>query len=107
MKIQERAIIYWGSKQDILNECRIMFGEHPPAAFNPQWNPREFVRSLKVPVVYVNGGRDPWKALCLDNESTIPKEDYFLAPEGYHCPDKYNPDLGKKVLDRMLHHIGK
>jgi pimeloyl-ACP methyl ester carboxylesterase len=92
------------SKDEILNECRAMFKEEPQAATNLPWNPRGLIRGLSVPVVYTIGGKDPWKELCHEKVDFIPEEDYFFAGEGFHCPDKYDLELGVKVLGRMLEH---
>lgn len=90
------------SKTDILDECRAMFGEEPPAAARPPWSPRAMLEGLSVPQIYVAGGLDPWKRLGLQDEHSGPDENYFFIPDGYHCPDRDDVALGKSVLARML-----
>lgn len=90
------------STEEIIDECRLMFNEDPPAATNPQWNPRGMLKNLQVPVVYTIGGKDPWTPLCQEKTEQIKSEDYFYAEEGFHCPDRDDPKLGKQVLSRML-----
>jgi pimeloyl-ACP methyl ester carboxylesterase len=94
--------IFRRSKSDILQECRSMFGEDPPAANNPAWSPREMLKELSVPQVFVVGGRDPWKYLCLEHQPNTVTLSYMFEPNGFHCPDKDDPVLGKKVLSEML-----
>jgi len=93
------------SKEDIINECNIMFGEIPLATVNPRWNPRTMLKELSVPVVFTIGGKDPWTALCQEKTDWISNEDYFYTEEGFHCPDRDDPELGKQVLARMLSYL--
>ncbi|MBU3914189.1 alpha/beta fold hydrolase [bacterium] len=93
------------SKADNFNECKAMFGEDPPAATNSPWNPRAMVKNLSVPQVYVIGGKDPWTALCQEKTDWIAAEDYFYVRDGFHCPDRTDSELGKKVLARLLVHL--
>ncbi len=82
-----------------------MFGEDPPAAANPSWSPRAMLKNMAVPQVYVIGGKDPWTALCQEKTEWIADEDYFYSSEGFHCPDRSDLELGKKVLARMLTYV--
>ncbi len=93
------------SREDNYQECKAMFGEEPPAATNPPWNPRAMLKNLSVPQVYVNGGKDPWLELCLERVEWVANEDYFYVSDGFHCPDRSDPELGKKILARMLEHV--
>jgi pimeloyl-ACP methyl ester carboxylesterase len=94
--------IFRRSKSDILKECKFMFGEDPPAADNPPWSPRAMLKDMSVPQVFVIGGKDPWTPLCLEQQPNTENRSYIFEPDGYHCPDRDDPVLGKKVLAEML-----
>ena len=94
--------LYCKTRAETIEECRLMFGEDPPAAVNPPWNIREKLENLKVPVIFANGGKDPWYAICQKKADWIREEDYFFIEDAYHCPDKFDPELGKRVFSRML-----
>jgi pimeloyl-ACP methyl ester carboxylesterase len=98
----ENGGIYTRTADDFIEECRAIFGEAPPTATKPTWSPREMVSGLKVPLVYVCGGRDPWKGLCLEEDYDIKSGKYFYFPELKHCPDRRDRKLGKMVMDEML-----
>jgi len=93
------------SRDDNFKECKAMFGEDPPAATNPPWNPRAMLENLSVPQVFVIGGKDPWTSLCQEKADWIADEDYFYSNDGFHCPDRSDVELGKKVLARMLAYV--
>ena len=57
---------------------------------------------LAVPLVYVGGGMDPWMGLGLSKDYIIKNGKYFYAPEGQHCPDLNDIQLGKQVTAEML-----
>jgi pimeloyl-ACP methyl ester carboxylesterase len=94
--------VFRRSKSDILKECKFMFGEDPPAANNPPWSPRAMLKDMSVPQVFVIGGKDPWTPLCLEQQPNTENRSYIFEPDGYHCPDRDDPVLGKKVLAEML-----
>jgi len=94
--------IYTRSADDFIEECRAIFGENPKSAVSPDWSPREMVPDLKVPLIYVCGGRDPWKGLCLEKDYEIKNGKYFYFPDLKHCPERRNKSLGKAVMDEML-----
>jgi pimeloyl-ACP methyl ester carboxylesterase len=90
------------SQQDFINESRAIFNEAPASAANSAWSPRTMLSSLKVPLVYVGGGMDPWMGLGLDKDYAITKGKYFYVADGQHCPDLDDVKLGRQVLDEML-----
>lgn len=105
---EEAGGLFPKSEVDILEECRFMFGVEAPASTNSQWNPRAMIAELTVPQVYVVGGRDPWKWLgILQQDYQGQLDDFFFVPDGYHCPDKDDLELGKRVLSRMLYHVNQ
>ena len=93
------------SEEDIINECRIQFGVEPPAASASSWNPGMMIPQLAVPQVYVIGENDPWKWIGYEPDFQGQNENIFVVADGYHCPERDNVELGKKVLDRMLVHL--
>jgi len=90
------------SKDDFYAESRALFGRDPESAVKPAWSPRSKLADLKVPLVYVCGGMDPWQGLGLEKDYKIAQGYYFYIPEGRHCPDLSNMEIGKQVLARML-----
>jgi pimeloyl-ACP methyl ester carboxylesterase len=94
--------IFTRTRPDFIAECSALFGE-APAAREPEWSPRAMVRDLKIPLVYVAGGMDPWMGLCLEEKNAPVKGRYFYVPGGRHCPDHGDdPALSKEVLAEML-----
>ncbi len=87
---------------DFIEEGKALFGEEPPAAKNPEWSPRSMLKDLKVPLVYVCGGMDPWKGLCLEPNYNIGNGKYFYYSEGRHCPEKDKLRRGREVIDCLL-----
>ena len=51
--------VYQRTQDDLIEECKILFGKEPPLISKDIWNPRSMVDNLKVPLIYVNGGKDP------------------------------------------------
>ncbi len=90
------------SRDDFFAESRALFGTDPASAANPPWSPRSKLAELKVPLVYVCGGMDPWQGLGLEKDYKMSQGYYFYYPEGRHCPDLSSPDIGKQVLAKML-----
>lgn len=48
----------------ILQECRKMFGCDPPVLKAIRWDTRTMLRELKVPVILIIDGKDPWTPTC-------------------------------------------
>jgi len=90
------------SRDDFFAESRALFGKDPESAVKPAWSPRSRLADLNVPLVYVCGGMDPWQGLGLEKDYKIAQGYYFYIPDGRHCPDRDNVELGKQVLAKML-----
>ncbi len=90
------------SRDEFFAESRALFGTDPVSAVNPPWSPRSKLAGLKVPLVYVCGGMDPWQGLGLEKDYKLSQGYYFYYPEGRHCPDLSNTEMGKQVLSKML-----
>jgi pimeloyl-ACP methyl ester carboxylesterase len=89
------------SKQDFINESKALFNEAPASA-EKAWSPRSMLASLKVPLIYVGGGMDPWMGLGIDKSYSITNGKYFYVADGQHCPDNDDVKLGRQILDEML-----
>jgi len=94
------------SQEDFCEECRILFDEEPAYVNSPEWSQREMVTKLAVPMVYVNGGMDPWHSVCLESDFKIENGIYFYVPDGRHCPERDDPELARKVFGEMLKYAG-
>lgn len=93
--------IFTRSQQDFINESKAVFNILP-ASLDKAWSPRSMLSSLKVPLIYVGGGMDPWMGLGIDKDYTIVNGKYFYVADGQHCPDRDDVKLGRQVLDEML-----
>jgi pimeloyl-ACP methyl ester carboxylesterase len=100
----EGDVFFTRNRDDFIEECRAQFGEEPLAATAPEWSQRAMTAELEVPLVYVNGGMDPWYSVCLESDFKIPNGKYFFVPEGRHCPERADPTLAQQVLEEMLRH---
>ena len=93
--------VFTRSKTDFINESKAIF-TGPPASADSSWSPRSMLSSLKVPLIYVGGGMDPWMGLGIDKNYAITNGKYFYIAEGQHCPDLDDVKLGQQVLAEML-----
>ncbi len=55
-------------------------------------------------MIYVAGGNDPWLATGLSPDYEIENGRYFYVPDGFHCPERDDPELAREILDEMLMH---
>ncbi|MFX0070875.1 MAG: S28 family serine protease [Candidatus Hermodarchaeota archaeon] len=99
--------IFTRNYKDFIKEGIALFGEEPPSARNPEWSPRAMLKDLKIPLVYVCGGEDPWKGLCLEPNYNINNGKYFYYPEGRHCPEKDKLRRGKQVMEVLLKYVNQ
>jgi hypothetical protein len=96
--------LFFRTQDDFCEECRIIFGEEAAYVNSPEWSQRDMVPELAVPMVYVNGGMDPWHSVCLEPDYEITNGRYFFVPDGRHCPERDDPELARAVLAEMLNH---
>ncbi|TFG08492.1 MAG: hypothetical protein EU539_02070 [Promethearchaeota archaeon] len=94
--------IFTRKHEDFVEESIALFNEEPPAARAKDWSPRSMINDLKAPLVYVCGGHDPWKGLCLEQNHKIKNGRYFFYQEGRHCPEKDKLRRGKEVMNKLL-----
>ncbi|TFG25925.1 MAG: hypothetical protein EU532_11095 [Promethearchaeota archaeon] len=99
--------VFTRSYKDFIEEGIALFGEEPPVAKNLEWSPRSMLNDLKVPLIYVCGGMDPWRGLCLEPDYKISNGKYFYYPEGRHCPEKDKIRRGKEVIECLLNFAQK
>ena len=95
-------VFFTRTPDEIRAECRALFGMEPSYGENPTWSPRAMLDKLKVPMIYVAGGQDPWFALGIEPDYEINSGKYFLVPEAQHGPDRDDPILARQVLDEMI-----
>ncbi len=95
--------LFTRSFDDFCEECRIQFGEEPAyATASQEWSQRTIAGELRVPMVYVTGGMDPWLSVSLEPDYKIERGEYFFVPDGRHCPERADPELAQRILDAML-----
>ncbi|MCP4760977.1 MAG: hypothetical protein GY870_04290 [archaeon] len=95
------------SKDELVEMCNKMFGQDPPALKNPEWSPRNMIKDIDVPLIYITGGNDPWSGLCLESDYQIKNGKYFFYPDSWHCPDRSDPKKGIKVMEEVLRNLKK
>jgi len=94
--------IYPRTEEDFVAECEGALGFYPPYVNAAPWSPRDMVRELKVPMVYVIGGKDPWKGICLESDFPINEGTIFTYDDKKHCPERRNAELGAEVLTQLM-----
>ncbi|MHA1674493.1 MAG: S28 family serine protease, partial [Promethearchaeota archaeon] len=97
--------VYQRTVEELTEECKILFGEAPPLLDKPAWNPLAMVQNLKIPLIFVCGGKDPWKGVCLTPLDKIPMGKYFYFAQSKHCPDILDPNLGSLVMEDILDYL--
>ncbi|MBN2334368.1 alpha/beta hydrolase [Candidatus Bathyarchaeota archaeon] len=101
----ESESVYQRTLEELTQECMLLFKQKPPILDKTEWNPREMVPSLQVPLVYVNGGLDPWRGVCLEPDYPIQNGKYVYFPDSKHCSDKENKKNGQIVMNTVLAYI--
>jgi hypothetical protein len=93
--------------EDFIKEGIALFGKEPSSSKKSEWSPRSMVKGLKIPLIYVCGGMDPWKGLCLEPGYKIENGQYFYYPDGHHCPERDKLRRGKEVMETLLKYVKK
>lgn len=93
--------------EDWIRECELLFGERPPLLKRERWRVDRMVEQLEVPLVYVCGGKDPWKFVCLPQTYTIKNGAYLYFENAFHCPDRELPGAhekgnGLKIIEEVV-----
>lgn len=94
--------IYRRSEADWAEECRRLFGR-APSVFSAgiHWNVYDMAMQLKIPLIYVRGGRDPWRRVGLEPDAPLGRGAVLDIPDGFHGPDRY-PGMGLSVFEQAL-----
>jgi len=101
----ESRSIYRRSPDDWRSECRALFGERATVFdTGTNWNVREMVPELNVSLIYVRGGKDPWRRVGLPDDRSLKNGTVVTMPGGFHCPDNY-PDTGPAVMNVLLAYL--
>ena len=97
--------IYRRSEEDWKAECRLLFGTEAVIFSNPPWDVRAMLADLKAPLVYVRGGRDPWRRIGIEYGTEFPSGGEIVSfDDCYHCPDR---DLGTGNGEKVMGIISK
>jgi len=89
------------SFQGVSKECESLFGKKIVVSSNTQWSPRSMLNKLTIPIIYVNGVKDPTDGM-LEQNYQIQNGQYINISDGRHCPDLSNSKVGEKVLATLL-----
>lgn len=101
----EARSIYRRSTDDWQNECCALFGKRAPVFDEgTDWNVRDLVPKLRMPLIYVRGGRDPWRRVGLSDDYPLENGKVITIPDGFHCPDTY-PDTGPAIIQELLTYL--
>tara|TARA_R110002049_G_scaffold9747_12_gene48880 strand:+ start:3408 stop:4649 length:1242 start_codon:yes stop_codon:yes gene_type:complete len=88
-----------------IQDCQQTFGESPQYLENTSWDVAGMLRNTSTRTVVVSGGKDPWMQLGVKPDHDFRNIDFLYKAEGYHCPDRYDPELAKEVMTRLRSHI--
>lgn len=93
--------LYRNSEEDWRKECELLFNEEPAIFKKEKWNVKDMVDGLNLPLVYVCGGKDPWKGVGLPENYKIKNGSYMYFKDAFHCPDRMEVN-GVKVINEIL-----
>lgn len=99
-----RQGLYQNSADDWAKECKLLFRENPPLLRKNKWNVKDMVDKLQIPLVYVNGGKDPWKSVCLPKNYIIKNGSYIYLEDSFHIPDQDGAN-GIRVINEIMKFI--
>jgi len=93
--------VYRRTADDWNRECTLLFDVEAPVFKGPTWNVRAMVPRLKIPLVYVRGGRDPWRDIGLEPGYPLKNGKVLSYDNGFHCPDR-DTSAGLEVIDTLF-----
>jgi len=93
------------TREEHINDCMLTFDEQPGFFTADAWDVAGMIERITVPLVIVVGGRDPWSRLGVKPNHLYNNIDYLYVANGYHCPDRGNPEIGEEVLAMLLGHL--
>ena len=101
----EQRSIYRRNAAEWKAECRKLFGQDAPVFdAGVTWDVRDMVPKLNVPMIYVRGGRDPWRRVGLEEAYPLKNGTVVTIQNGFHCPDSY-PDTGPAIMETLLSYM--
>jgi len=102
----DTAKIFIQSEQDIGNWCESMYGIRPTFTKRHDWT--EDAAQLSVPLLYIAGGKDPWRTLGLQSTSRFATGGkYIFVETGFHGPDRDNEKLATEVMQAAFELLQK
>ena len=102
----EERSIYRRRAGDWQRECKQLFGVDAPVFEGARWKVRDMVPELRPPLVYVRGGKDPWRGLGLEPDYPLKNGTILSYEKAFHCPDR-GTETGLEVIDTILTFIEK
>lgn len=98
-----RDQIFTQTSYDYNSYCNSMFGLPKIGSLKQSLKPS--VASMKTPIIYIAGEKDPWFGVGLKPGDLRPAGEYFLVKDGRHCPDRDDPILAKKVVEATFNYL--
>ena len=95
------ADLFHYSAYDHVEDCNETFGEMPPYQNGEKWEVAEKLRNSSSKMVLVSGGKDPWMQLGVRPGNDFSNIAFIYKAEGFHCPDRDDPDFGRQVMARL------
>jgi len=95
------------SIQDHIDDCVATFGIKPAYLNSKPWAISEKLAQITDPIVIVSAGRDPWVRVGVQPGHKFTNIDFMYYPDGLHCPDRYEPEAGRDVFERLRTHLNK
>ena len=77
----------------------------PPALKKPMWDLRPLIPAIKVPLIIVNGGADPWMTIGIKPDHKYTNIDYVYNEEAEHVPDLWYKETGLEVARLMRKYL--
>lgn len=90
------------TKQEHIEDCRQTFEKSPEYFASEPWPIAKMISEITLPQIHVVGGKDPWSLLGVQPDHQYQNIEYIYDAEGFHCPDSYKVDLGKRVMTTLL-----
>ena len=87
------------SQEEYLEDCLLTFGKESTYVNSEPINLAPIIQHINTPLVIVSGGKDPWIELGVKPNHNYKNIEYIYDKEGFHCPDKDDPELGKTVFN--------
>jgi pimeloyl-ACP methyl ester carboxylesterase len=86
-------------------DCRATFSSEPALFQSKPWDVAKMLAELTTPAVVVSAEYDPWLSVGVKPDHEFTNIDYIYEEGAFHCPDKNDPVIGKKVMARLRTHL--